>query len=150
MKEIRRINPLVDKDPYTGNFFQNPMLLRMQKLKAMLSVKNRVTNAFVVNYETVKKNATKWIEQFANATALQIVNKGNVLLSLKNGRIDSKYYAKHYQNISDIDATYINSYLQVTLENSIGYPILYNSKEIFARSELVCIESRVNGSKICT
>lgn len=119
-----KYNPLVDCNPVNRSLFKNIFHLRKSKIKNMLTIKDKVKNIYYVNYEKVQDSPYKFLKELEALYELQLKEPYEDVDSYKGDQFQGPYIKKHYPSITDKDLVYINSELDVLLENSIGYEIL--------------------------
>lgn len=129
-ERLRSINPLFDMNPRTGQNFKNVMKLRNQKIRTMLQIKNKVENIYFINYETAKSNPKEFIDEITSIYGLTKKKQFDPILNYKGKTKGVVYKPISYKPISLEDLSFINSELNEALENSIGYKLVTDPRDL--------------------
>lgn len=116
-------NALLDKNPETQSSFNNIFELRTAKIRNMLMIKDRAKHVYYVNYEIVRDKPQEVLKEIANTFNLKLKPNYEPVVYYKGWDKMGVYQPKEYQPISDEDLIYINSQLDESLENQIGYKL---------------------------
>lgn len=128
-KEMER-NPLVDLNPATGKPFKNVMQLRTAKAKNMYKIRKRAKNTYYINYETVRDHPKEVLAELREIYELIPTRVYHPVDDYKGYKEMGKYEPKKYCNISQFDLFHINSYLDESFENKIGYKLTKDPSKI--------------------
>ena len=118
----RSWNPRIDLDPQTGFSFDNVFKLRTAKIETMLLIKERAKNVYYINYESARDHPQEVLAELSSFFHFPLYDTYTPRLLYKN-QLGVPYAPKVYDPISDKDLLYINSQLDESLENSIGYQL---------------------------
>ena len=116
-------NPWVDKDPDTLEPFGNIFKLREAKLKNMLEVQAKVLNFLLINYEEARDHPKELLEKISVKFGIELKEDFNPIYNYKGDLNQGIYHPKKYSSISSKDISFINSQLNKSLEESVGYRI---------------------------
>jgi len=123
VKSESNLNPLMDKDPFTGENFSNVLHLRSAKIRTMLLVKDKVHNAYYINYETVRDHPKEVLKEIEDIFGLASTTEFNPIIHTKGREKKAIYKPKEYPPINLNDLLFINDQLDEELERSIGYEL---------------------------
>lgn len=113
-----------DKDPVSGELFENAIQLRTAKTKDWLILQEH-PNHFFINYETLRDYPYAVIAELADLFDLQI--KGAFYPVKKYKNTGTTIYRKSvYAPISESDRNYIGEQLDPALEVELGYGAIFD------------------------
>lgn len=118
-------NPLLDRDPETGEVFSNIFKLRTAKHRNFLMIKDRAKNVYYVNYEVVRDHPQEVLAEISSIYNIKLKPEYEPVVYYKGWEPGGIYKPKVYTPISDADLIYINANLDEELENEIGYKLMY-------------------------
>ncbi len=116
-------NPWVDRNPQSGELFENVMKLRSAKIRTMQQIKDRVENIYYINYETLRDFPEQVLQEIANLFQLKRTPIFNPVLYNK-GDPNLGIFTPRYLPISPDDMQFINEQLDREIERSIGYELV--------------------------
>ncbi len=119
------MNPLLDRNIVTEESFRNIFELRTAKIRNMFLMKDKVKNIYYVKYETVRDNSKAFLREIEALYNMPMNPFFTPVIFYKGDRSQGIYQEKRYDSISLSDLYYINSQLDETLENEIGYRLTY-------------------------
>jgi len=111
-----------DRNPTTGNRFENMFQLRTAKIKSMLHMQ-KAPHSYFVNYEQLYDFPSAFVAEIADRFKLPI----NPIYKPITKRFESpnqKFTPLIYPKLKKNIIHYINSQLDASLETSLGYPLL--------------------------
>ena len=112
---------LLDRDPVTGAPFANIIKLRDAKNRGLWSLANRFDNVILVRYEDVVANQRGFVELLSAHFGLGLKDSVAPIGTYK-GRSDGKPFVKKiYPDISQADANFIWSTIDIEMEKKLGY-----------------------------
>ena len=124
MNEQRKFSSWVDLNPDNGLPFENVFALRTAKIKNMLRIKEKAPNVYFVNYETVRDHPIEVLEEIKSLFALTLNPYYEPVIYRKGVEVLGEYKPKTYGSISLEDLIFINSQLDVSVEEEIGYRLV--------------------------
>lgn len=117
---------LFERNPKTGDRFENVINLRNAKIKAFEELKQKIKNIEFVKYEDLKKNPQLLINRIRKKYNVHSLGKLQTVDTYK-GITTKPYIPKIYGPISENDLLFIKKNLDISLENTIGYNAKYRS-----------------------
>lgn len=123
-------DPLVDRNPGTGQPFNNVMELRTEKIKAMLRIRKSVKNIYGVNYETARDHPKEVLQEIQKIYSLKATPIFHPIVHYKAYEVSQIYTPRKYDPISMRDLTHINAHLNKRVERKIGYRLIFDPTNI--------------------
>lgn len=114
---------LLDKNPVNGLPFENILALRTAKINDMLEIKNRASNVYYINYETVRDHPKEVLAEISSLYEVALLPKYAPVTTYK-GNTKKKFVKKKYGEIDERDRAFINANLDRVLEEQIGYHLV--------------------------
>lgn len=119
----REFFPKIDRHPINGTLFKNVLKLRTSKIQNMLMIKSRANNVYILNYELARDNPIQVLEELRHHFDLSMNEVYTPVVNYKGREDKPVYQEKEYPQISKEDLNFINSQLDPTVEESIGYQL---------------------------
>lgn len=126
-KEIAKFaptHPLIDLNPETGECFENLFQLRSAKIHNLLMIRDRVKNIYYVNYETVAADPERFVTTIYEAFNIEKSKETHLTPYYKGDKAQGIFHKKKYRKLTDSDIAFINSQLDLELEERIGYTLI--------------------------
>jgi len=123
-------DPLVDRNPRTGQPFKNVMELRTEKIKAMLRIRKSVKNIYCVHYETARDYPKEVLQEIQKTFSLKATPIYHPVVQYKAHAFSEIYTPRKYVPISGKDLAHINAHLNTRIERKIGYRLIFDPANI--------------------
>ncbi|HKM92319.1 MAG TPA: hypothetical protein VJY41_01570 [Prolixibacteraceae bacterium] len=127
---------LFERNPITGERFENVIQLRNAKIKAFELLKKKVTHIEYVRYEDLVKEPDEFLNKLAEKYLLPLKNTFENIITYK-GITPKTYKPKTYNEITPDDLEYIMINIDVAFERKIGYSLFFPSKLLSSFSFLL-------------
>lgn len=122
-------NPLMDR-PSNGSYFRNVFELRSAKIRNMLEIGNKASNVYIINYEIARDHPEEVLAEISKIYSLKAKPVYTPVIYYYGDKNQGIYENKQYKPISKADLKYINSKLDETLEEQIGYETVKKVKKL--------------------
>lgn len=126
MVRQQSLHPGLDLNPFDELPFQNVFALRTEKIKTMLTIKERAANVYFINYEVVRDHPQEVLREIGDLFLLQKNAEYSPVIYKKGKPAEGEYKATQYPFLSVEDLLYINAQLNPEVEEAIGYPLLFD------------------------
>ncbi|MCE5317029.1 MAG: hypothetical protein LLG04_06655 [Parachlamydia sp.] len=123
-------NPLVDRNPHTGQPFKNVMKLRTEKIKTMLRIRKSVKNIYCVQYETARDYPKEVLQEIQKLYSLKATPIYHPVVHYQANAQSRIYEPRKYAAISGEDLAHINAHLDKRIERKIGYRLIFDPANI--------------------
>lgn len=124
--EKYRKEMLFERNPITGERFENVIKLRNAKIKAFELLKKKVTQIEYIRYEDLVIEPEKFINKLTQKYGLHLKEPFKNINTYK-GITPKEYKPKTYKEIADNDLKYINLNLDTAIERRIGYSTYFSN-----------------------
>lgn len=121
-EELYMQEMMFERDPNTGNRFQNILSMRSSKINALELLKEKVNYVEYVRYEELKKNPEQFIQHLIEKYNLPTYQKFEDIITYK-GNTQEVFKQKKYFDFKKADLKFIVENLDLQLERQIGYHI---------------------------
>lgn len=128
-EELYMQEMMFERDPNTGNRFQNILSMRSSKINALESLKEKVNYVEYVRYEELKKNPEQFIQHLIEKYNLPTYQKFEDIITYK-GNTQEVFKQKKYFDLKKADLKFIAENLDLQLERQIGYHLEKRMNEL--------------------
>ncbi len=120
----------IDHNPITRDYFDNVLVLRHARIVNMLLIKERVKNIYYIRYETLRDYPEEVLKEISEIFGIPMAPDFQPVITYK-GHENAKIFTKSkYFDITQNDLEFINSQLDESLENALGFRIFHDVQEI--------------------
>lgn len=122
---VRNMPIQLDREPYSGLPFDNPILLRNAKNRASLGLRNRDCNAVLLRYEAVLAEPARFLSELATFFDIEHDVEQLDLPTENLGRFGREVEGSNRDSrpvFTDADRAFLHATLDRETEAALGYP----------------------------